>query len=326
MPANTRTLKPLTIHLLPVLGVLVCPAAPFFARVSQAPSTDIRVDVRLVNLNVRVATRTGRAIAGLEKKDFHVFDNGASQSVSHFQPMTAPIHLVLLLDLSGSTLGKMEVIVKAAAGFVDALGPEDDVAVACFDRDFRLLSDFTRDRSLLTNQIRALENKGSSTGFYDAMWSTLDLIDRVETLRKAIVVMSDGFDSSLMDPVKWPAKHGFKELLARAAGGDSVVYPVYLNTESDAMVLRSKRVHAAYVKAFDQVDALARETGGLSFQARRVEDLEGTYRRVAVELRTFYSLAYTPTDATRDGRWHKVEVRVHRPRAVIRTRPGYYAK
>jgi VWFA-related protein len=314
------------MRLLPVFGVLFCTLVTGLAGDNQAPATDIKVDVRLVNLNVRVATRAGRAIAGLQKEHFQVFDDGVRQSVSHFQPMTAPIHLVLLLDMSGSTQEKMEVIVKAATRFVDALGPEDDVAVAAFARDFLLVSGFTRDRSLLKKQIRALENRGTTTGFYDAMWSALDLLDGVETLRKAIVIMTDGFDSSLMDPEKWPAKHGFKELIARAAGGDSVIYPVYLNTEDDVMILHSRRIHAAYAKAFSQVEALAQQTGGLLFRARRVEDLEGAYRRVAVELRTFYSLAYTPADAVRDGRWHKVEVKVDRPGIVIRTRPGYYAK
>jgi VWFA-related protein len=314
------------MRLLPAFGVLFCTVVTGLAGDNQAPATDIKVDVRLVNLNVRVATRAGRAIAGLQKENFQVFDDGVRQSVSHFQPLTAPIHLVLLLDLSGSTQEKMDVIVKAAARFVDALGPEDDVAVAAFARSFRLVSDFTRDRSLLKKQIRALENRGTTTGFYDAMWSALDLLDGVETLRKAIVIMTDGFDSSLMDPEKWPAKHGFKELIARAAGGDSVIYPVYLNTEDDVVFLHSRRVHAAYAKAFNQVEALAQQTGGLLFRARRVEDLEGAYRRVAVELRTFYSLAYTPANAVRDGRWHKVEVKVDRPGIVIRTRPGYYAK
>jgi len=292
----------------------------------QEQQPDIKVDVRLVNLNVRVATREGRAIAGLGKADFEVFDEGTRQIVSHFQPMTAPIHLILLLDLSGSTKEKMEIITRAAAGFIDALGIEDEVAVAVFARNFRLLSEFTRDRAQLKSRIRSLENQGTITGFYDAVWSALDYLDRVETLRKAMVVMTDGLDSSLMDAEKWPVKHGFQELLSRAAGGDSVIYPVYLSTESDVLFFRSRRVHAAYARAFDQVGALAQQTGGLLFRAKREEDLEGTYRRVALELRTFYSLAYTPSTAIRDGSWHKIEVKVERPRAVIRTRPGYYAK
>jgi VWFA-related protein len=309
-----------------MIGAIVCMIGPGLSGGSQLPKPDIKVDVRLVNLNVRVATREGRAIAGLGKGDFQVFDDGTRQKVSHFQPMTAPIHLVLLLDLSGSTNERMGIITRAAAGFVDALGPEDEVAVAVFARSFRLLSEFTRDRSLLKSRIRGLENQGTVTGFYDAVWSALDYLDRVETLRKAMVIMTDGLDSSLMDPEKWPAKHGFQELLSRAAGGDSVIYPVYLNTESDVLFFHSRRIHAAYRKAFDQVGAFALQTGGLLFRARRLEDLEGTYRRVALELRTFYSLAYTPASTVRDGSWHRIEIKVERSGAVIRTRPGYCAR
>ncbi len=293
---------------------------------AQLPGANIKVDVRLVNLNVRVADRSGQPITGLEKDDFQVFEEGVPQTVSHFQPVTAPIQLLLLLDLSGSTEAKMDIILEAAAGFVDSLGPEDSVAVAIFARQLHLVCDFTQDRNLLKRRIRRLENRGSRTGFYDAMWSAMDLLDRLNIARKAIVVMTDGFDSSLIDPKDSPAGHDFEELLVRAGEGESVIFAVYLNTRSDFSIPLTKTVRQAYDKAFKQVEALAEQTGGALFRSRRPEDLEKAYRRVAAELRISYSLAYTPSEVHHDGSWRKIAVRVNRGGVKVKTRPGYYAR
>jgi Ca-activated chloride channel homolog len=308
-------------------GVLTTsPPAPTLTDRQPEPVTAIKVDVRLVNLNVKVTDQAGRPFPDLQKEHFLVFEDGIQQTVSYFEPVTAPTHLLLLLDLTGSTREKMKIILKAAARFVDTLGPQDNIAVAAFTQRFLLVSNFTHDRSLLKNRIHALKNRGSGTAFYDAMWSALDLFDEVQASRKAIVVMTDGVDSSLSNPDEYPAKHQFEDLLARAAERDSTIYPVYLDTEYDVVVRRGMDSHAAYVKAFKQLEALVEQTGGTMFRSDRVEDLEGAYQRVASELRTLYSLGYTSSNAHRDGRWRKIEVKVDRAGAVARTRPGYYAK
>jgi Ca-activated chloride channel family protein len=291
---------------------------------AQAP--DIKIDVRLVNLNVRVTDRAGEPLPNLRKEDFHILEDDIPITLSHFQPVTAPIHLALLLDLSGSTYAKMDIIISAAARFIDALRPEDNVAVATFSKGLNMVSEFSRDRSLLKRRIRALENKGTRTGFYDSMWEALDLMDGIKASRKAIVVMTDGFDSSLVGAREWPSRHTFEELLARAAQDDCVIYPVHLNTENDFQFPRAKSIHHAYAKAFKQVEELAEQTGGTLFRSKRIQDLENAYQQVAVELRTSYSLAYTPMDARRNGSWRKIEVRVDRRGALVRTRPGYFAK
>ncbi len=292
----------------------------------QEPAANIKVDVRLVNRSVKVTDSQSRPVAGLRQEDFQVFEEGVKQSVSHFQSMTAPIHLLLLLDLSGSTEAKMDVILEAAARFVDSLGPEDVVAAATFARQLHVVSDFTQDRALLKRRIRNLENRGSRTSFYDSMWSAMDLQDREKAVRKAIVVMTDGFDSSLVDPKEWKSKHDFQEVWERAGEGESVIYPVYLNTRSDFAIPLTKSLRKAYDKALEQVEALADQTGGTVFRSRKPEDLEDAYRRVANELRTSYSLAYTPSEPRRDGSWRRISVKVDRSGVRIKTRPGYYAK
>lgn len=293
---------------------------------AQLPTPDIKVDVPLVNLSVRVTGKGGHPVATLGRQQFRIFEDGIEQTVSHFQPVTAPTYMLLLLDLSGSTYAKMDVIVEAAARFVDAVGPEDKIAVADFARGLHVVSEFTGDRTLLKKRIRSLENRGTRTGFYDAMWAALDLMAGTQAPRKAIVVMTDGFDNSLVDAREWAPRHPFEELLARAAGSDCVIYSVYLHTENDFQLPHLKKIHAAYARAFRQVDELARQTGGMMFRSRRAENLEETYRRVAEELRMTYSLAYAPINPIRNGAWRKISVEVNHPGAQVRTRPGYYAK
>ena len=309
-----------------VFAVFLSAAASSASTGEQVPGADIKIDVGLVNLNVRVMDRSGHPVANLRREDFQVFEDGIRQTVSHFQPVTAPIRQVLLLDLSGSTFARMEIIMRAASRFVDALGPDDNIALASFSQRLNLVSDFTRDRSLLKKGIRSLQNKGTLTRFYDAMWSTLDLLDRVQVSRKAIIVMTDGLDNSLMDPQKWPAQHTFQELSRRVAEGDSVIYPVYLNTELDLPYPLKKTIHRAYTKAFEQIAGLAQQSGGTLLKAGRIEDLEKAYQQVASELRTTYSLAYSPIDPARNGAWRRIEVKVDHHGVTVKTRPGYYAR
>ena len=135
---------------------------------------------------------------------------------------------------------------------------------------------------------------------------------------KKVLVFGNGGSAS-------DAQHFVGELVCRLHMDRKPLPAISLNSNVAAMTAIANDY--GYDEVFArQVEALAQQTGGLLFRARRVEDLEGAYRRVAVELRTFYSLAYTPANAVRDGRWHKVEVKVDRPGIVIRTRPGYYAK
>lgn len=304
------------------------PAVPGPAATGPDPGSaaSIRVDVRLVNLNVKVTDRVGRGVTGLQREDFEVREDGVVQNVTHFAPTHTPVSLVVLLDLSGSMREKIDVIRKAAERFLDALAPEDQVAAAAFTRRFLPISSFTRDRRLLRKRIGDLRNLGSGTGYYDAMWSALDLLGEAEGTRKAIVVMTDGVDSSLAHPDVFPTRHTFDELATRAAEEDATIYPIYLDTEYDVVVRRRQDSHEAYVEALRQLRGLADQTGGTLFRADRFEDLEGVYQKVAAELRMLYSLAYAPSNSARDGSWRAVDVRAHRPGAVARTRKGYFAK
>lgn len=288
----------------------------------------IKLEGRLVNLNVKVLDRMGKPLPALGKDDFQVTEDNVPQDVSHFEPVTSPLNLIILLDLSSSTEKKLKVMKKAAKKFVDSLNPADRIAVAAFSRRFYVISNFTDDRKLLKDRIGDIKSRHSGTAFYDAMWASLDLFEEANATRKAIVVLSDGVDNSLDHPddAKYDPVHDFEELMERIAEADATIYPIYLDTEYETVSRSGMGDHAAYVTARRQLEAVAEQTGAVMFKADRAEDLEGIYKQVAAELHSLYTMAYTPKSIGKDGRWRKISVKVNRDGVVARTKRGYFAK
>jgi len=288
----------------------------------------LKLEARLVSLNVKVTDPTGKTLPALRKEDFVVYEDGVSQELFYFEQVSAPLNIVLLLDLSGSTAQKMKVIKKAAQKFVDSLKPEDNIAVAAFTRRFFIISNFTTNHKQLKDRIDDIKNRHSGTAYYDAMWATLNLLDEAGGTRKAVVVMTDGVDNSLDHPddSEYHPKHGFDELLARVEEADATIYPIYFDTEYETIGKQGRSGHDAYTTARKQLETLADQTGATMFKAERAEDLEGAYKQVAAELHSLYSMAYTPKTVRKDGQWRKIGVALKLPGAKVRTKRGYFAK
>jgi VWFA-related protein len=282
----------------------------------------------------------GKPLSTLSREDFAVYENGIKQEISHFEPVNAPINLVLMLDLSGSTRDKREVMLNAARNFVDSLSPQDRVAVTAFTREYYVVSDFTTDRKLLKERISKLKKVQGGTSFYDAMWTTLELLSKVKDTRKAIVVLTDGVDEQLIGDGEDGSRRSFDELIGRVSEEDVTIYPIHLNPELPRILerinlpnlpeearerLRDRRLRP-HATALKQLEMMAEETAGVVFKANDESDLDGVYQRVAAELRLLYSLAYSPESVEKDGKFRKIGVEVKRDGVITRTRRGYYAK
>jgi len=294
---------------------------------NDPPVADIiKIDSRLVNLNVRVTDSAGKLIPNLSQADFQIFENNVEQQVVRFEPVTSPVSVVLLLDASSSTREHWKIIKKAAKKFIETLSPNTPIAVAAFTRRFMVICDFSCDRKTLKERIDKSKNLSSGTAFYDATWSTLNLFREVKEQRKAIVMLTDGVDNSLSDEDFEP-KHPFDEVLARISQDEITIYPIYFDTEYQVTVrMHGSDTHESYVTAREQLKRIADETGGTLFKADRAEDLEGVYQRVASELQTLYSVSYNPADKDYDGKWRNVDVKVKQGAAMARTKRGFYAK
>jgi VWFA-related protein len=145
--------------ILAVLFPFVALQAPV-STVSRREDSAIRLHARLVNLNIKVVDNLGRPVPQLKREDFVVLENSVPQEVTYFEPVAAPVKLLLLLDLSGSIGSKLQSMKKAAKKFVDSLGRDDRVAVATFTTRFEAVSDFTTDKGKLKKSIDRIENPG----------------------------------------------------------------------------------------------------------------------------------------------------------------------
>jgi VWFA-related protein len=281
----------------------------------------------LVNLNVSVTNRSGQALANLRKEDFELAENGQQQQIEFFQAQSAPFNLVLVLDLSGSIKDKLDVVKSAALRFVDVLGPQDKVAVVSFTHEIRVVSQLTADRNELKRRIKSIEKPEGGTAFYETMWFTLaDTLRGTRGQRNAVVVMTDGVDSSLDRYNPAPTRVTFEQLARRLEEADAMIFPVYLDTEYEEVFERGNSTSEAYSVARDQLERIAELTGGQMFKAEKAGDLSGVYKQVAAAIRTVYSVGYYPTNTDRDGTFRRVRVNVNRSDAAVRTRRGYYAK
>ena len=152
----------------------------------------LKITTDLVTVPVIATSREGLYIPDLRQEEFSVAENGVKQEVAFFATVSAPFHVVLMLDTSGSTKEKIGLIRQAAITFVDQLQKGDRVKVISFDDQVRDLNEFTNDRTLLRNAINKT-TPGQGTKLYDALEVALSSIRRIQG-RKAIVLFSDGVD------------------------------------------------------------------------------------------------------------------------------------
>ena len=286
----------------------------------------LRVETNLVSLYVSAfSTKLQTHVATLEQKDFKVTEDGVPQTLSFFAATDVPFDLVLLIDLSGSTSGKRNLIRKTTQHFIEAARPKDRLAIITFTDTPVVVSPLTDNRARLLEAANMIEGGGASY-VWDALKFTLDQVVGPKTLerRRAVVFMTDGVDNALSG-MGFGSSISFADLLEAVRHSDALIVPIYLDTESDS--------HGAwdwngrmYVNARRTLELLADESGGLYYKAKKIDDLNGIYDQVIQDLGKVYSLGYTSTRPARDKTWRTVKIEIaDRPDLKTRTRPGYYA-
>ena len=292
------------------------------------PAEILRIDSDLVSLNVSVFNRTAsNSAAALLQKDFSILDNGVPQEITFFAAGNAPFDLVLLLDLSGSIGDKLDLIRKSSKRFVDAARPYDRIAIFTFAAEVRKVSGFTSDHSVLKRSIDEIERPIGGTNFWDALRFVLEHVanqSRAEHRRSAVIVMTDGVDNALPDVYGEGSRATtFEQLLESGRRSDTIILPIYLETERDKGARGTPP--SAFAIAREQLATLAEEGGNPLYRARKVKDLDGVYEQVIRDLGTVYSIGYRPSNRGREGLWHTVNVRVigHTDLA-LRAKRGYY--
>jgi Ca-activated chloride channel homolog len=299
-------------------------AANFLERQPAGDDDVVRIDTNLVSLNVSVfSTKLRATVDTLTQNDFQITEDGRPETISYFATTDVPFDLVLLLDLSGSTAGKRALIRKSTERFITATRPTDRLAIVTFSGDPEIISPLTDDRTKLLERVNMIGDESGPSHIWDALNFTLkEVINGSQTgRRRAVVFMTDGVDNALAG-VEAGSRISFGDLLEAVRHSDTLIVPIYLDTESDSYFF-NKRM---YESARKTLRLLADESGGLYYKAKKIEDLDGVYREVIEDLGKVYSLGYKPSNDNRDGKWRAVKIELaNLPDLKARSRPGYYA-
>jgi len=303
----------------------------------------VRTETSLVQLNIGVVDKQGRAVTSLTQKDFVVYEDGVKQSIQHFEPVDAPFSLVLMLDMSGSTLNFRQQLKLASQRFLDALGPNDRVAVVQFNKEVKSLSGFSVDRGKTYYAIDIASGAGE-TNFYQALRYALKELEKEGKRRKAIVVLTDGLDTQLrnadrnslakaqtndealatIDP---QSSADLKNVLAMADRLGVTIYPLALPSgDPKRLPLQTPNIVGIYAAARARLQSLADRTGGHLNEINQLQYMAQLYREVAANLRTLYTVAYQPQGERPRGKWHEIKVEVTDSDLTARTKPGYFAR
>ena len=287
------------------------------SKVEGMPDYSIKVNVPLVNVDVLVTTKNGgQFVPGLKKDNFRLFEDGNPQQITNFNVEKAPITAVLLIEFASTNYTFMVQALQASYAFANTLKKDDWVAVTYYDMQPHILVDFTQDKRAVYGALNQLRIPGfSETNLFDALYDTLDRLDRVEG-KKYVILVTTGVDTfsrlkldSVMKKIKatkdvtiFPVSVGFiiREMY-EARGGAA---PRGMGIPIDRM---------DYLQADNEMRTFAAMTGGRAYFPRFEAELPELFADISNDIRNQYSLSYHPTNTKLDGTYRKLKVQVVAP-------------
>lgn len=267
----------------------------------------------LVVVNATVTDAAGQYVHGLKAGDFTIHEDGTTQLLDSFIAEEAPFAAAILIDMSGSMEYKFGLVRGAAASFVDRIRDNDQVAVYGFNNEIQTFQDFSNSRDISEYVWDATAK--DVTRMYDCMDRAIEALRQRPEKRRALVLISDGWDSN--------SKASFDSVMKKALNEGVTIYTV--DMVDDNLLIGN----ASYVNPLRRGRAImqnfATETGGHYLHSPQGDKLESGFDRMVDELRNQYTLAYYSNSDKRDGKWRKLSVGVSRGGVIVRARRGYYA-
>ena len=318
------------------------PPQPKVKNPEGMPDFSLHVDVNNVQVPVLVTTKDGQFIPGLGKDNFKIYEDGVPQQITAFTRQTdAPITCVLLIEFSSLNYYFMIDAVRDSYYFAETLKPNDWVAVIAYDMKPMILADFTQDKKEIYGALGQLRIPGfSEANMFDALYDTLDRVDRIEG-RKYIILISSGLDTF--------SKINYDKILKKVKDTPNVgIFTVstgeafrnYMEARAGSSFGYNLR-NLSYLQADNEMSTFARMTGGRWYHPQFEGELPGIFRDIASDIRNQYVITYKPTNAKQDGTFRKLKVELQAPdggpltvrdqkgkniKPVIIARDGYTAK
>jgi len=313
-------------------------------KIENMPDYSISVNVPLVNLDVLVTTKDGQTIPGLHKENFKIFEDGAPQTISTFNKSQAPITAVLLVEFASTNTSFEIEALRASYAFAETLQKDDWVSVISYDMKPHILVDFTQDKRAVTATLDQLRIPGfSESNLFDALFDTLDRIDRIEGKKYVILVTTgvDTFSRINLDQI-------YKKVKATK---DVTIYPISVGfaVRNYCETHQCGYTHGVgipvgrmdYLQADNEMNTFARLTGGRAYFPRFQGELPELFHDIGADIRNQYNISYHPTNAKLDGTYRKLKVELQAPdggplkirdqkgkdvKYIVYAREGYTAK
>jgi Ca-activated chloride channel family protein len=316
-----------------------------------------RSNVALINVTATVTDANGHFVPGLTRDDFEIYEDGVLQTASHFDAERVPVSLGLAIDTSGSMVGEKWTAAQAAVQrfLVDLLGSQDEVFLYRFDSRAELVQPWTSDRRAAGRALGTVQPRGG-TAMYDAVADAIPLAQQGTRRKKALVVISDGQDTS--SQIRVPELTRLiqeSEVLVYAIGIDASGTPPQGGARTASRPAQASQpprpspfpgrkapspppaappppARTAPARSGGSTDrvnadalrAMTDDSGGRTEIVYSAQDLDPATAGIAGELSQQYFLGYA-SSAPKDGRWHAIEVRVKKGGYLVRARRGFIA-
>ena len=287
-------------------------------KVEDMPDYSLKVNVPLVNVDVLVTTKNGQFVPGLHKENFRVEEDGVPQQLSHFSVSQAPITAVLLIEFASTNYWFLQDALNASYSFANSLKKDDWVAVSYFDMQPHILVDFTQDKRAIYGALNQLRIPGfAETNIFDALYDTLDRLDRVEG-KKYIILVTTGVDTF--------SKITYDKMMKKIRDTkDITIFPISVGF----MVREYCETHPGYCRNMhgmgipvgemdylqgdNEMRTFASMTGGRAYFPRFQGELPEMFGDISQDIRNQYVLSYAPTNSKLDGTYRKLKVQVVAP-------------
>ena len=295
--------------------VTIQPRAPVSASNSANRAATFRASGDLVLVPVVVTDGEDRLVTGLEKEYFKLYEDNVEQAITQFASDDVPVSVAVVFDCSGSMGAKLQKSRSAVAEFLKIANPEDDFALIEFNDTARLGVGFTSQSGEIQNQLAFTQSKGR-TALLDAIYLAMHEMKHSRHTRKALLVISDGGDNS--------SRYTSREIKDMVREADVQIYAIGI-VEPIAQRGRTPEEIAGP----GLLDDIAQQSGGRMFEVQNLNELPDIAAKIGLSLRNEYLLGYAPSTEKRDGKYHRIQVKLTQlkglPRLRASFRSGYYA-
>ena len=275
----------------------------------------IRVDSYLVLIPVLVTDRHDRLVTGLDKTQFRLYEDKVEQVITQFGSEEVPVSVAVVFDCSGSMGAKLEKARMAVAEFLKTANPEDEFALIEFNDRAQVVVGLTTQTEEVQNRLMFSQSKGR-TALLDAIYLALNEMQHAKRSRKAILVVSDGGDNS--------SRYTVSELKNWVREADVQIYSIAIMEPFD---VRERTPEEFAGPAL--LDEIAQQSGGRLYELDNMNQMPSIAARIGLALRHQYMLGYSPTASKRDGKYHRLKVKLEGSKSLTALRAyfrtGYVA-